>query len=95
MGDRGGGAWLGLTAVGDWLEARDRYLDAPESTLWPRLKALLGDTTADILDWLKTARPAEFASLAPIVIDAAAAGDAKAQALLDAAADTTSASPWP
>jgi glucosamine kinase len=86
VGDRGGGAWLGLTAVGDWLESRDRYQDAPESALWRRLQALLGDTTADILGWLKTARPAEFASLAPLVIEAAAAGDAKAQALLDAAA---------
>ena len=87
VGDRGGGAWLGLTAVGDWLEARDRYLDAPGSTLWPRLQALLGDTTGDILGWLKTARPAELASLAPMVIEAAAAGDAKGQALLDLAAD--------
>jgi glucosamine kinase len=86
VGDRGGGAWLGLAAVGDWLEARDRYPDAPDSTLWPRLQALLGDSTADILDWLKAARPAEFASLAPIVIDAASTGDAKAQALLAIAA---------
>ena len=86
VGDRGGGAWLGLTAVGDWLEARDRYPDAPDSTLWPRLRDLLGDSTADILGWLKAARPAEFASLAPVVIDAAAAGDIKARTLLDAAA---------
>ncbi len=86
VGDRGGGAWLGLTAVGDWLEFRDRYDDAPESTLWPQLQALLGDTTADILDWLKIARPAQFASLAPLIIEAAAGSDPKARALLDAAA---------
>ena len=86
VGDRGGGAWLGLAAVGDWLEFKDHYADALESTVWPRLEALLGTTTADILDWLKNARPAELASLAPIVIEAATAGDLKGKALLETAA---------
>ena len=86
IGDRGSGAWLGWRAIGDWLEWRDGYADQPPSTLWPTLEATLGTTTSDILGWLKPARPADFAALAPVVIDAATSGDAKASALLAEAA---------
>lgn len=84
--DRGGGAWLGWRAIGAWLEYRDGYDDQPPSTLWPRLEAELGQTTGSILGWLEPARPADFATLAPIVIDAARAGDAKGISLLAEAA---------
>jgi glucosamine kinase len=84
--DRGSGAWLGWRAIGDWLEYRDGYADQPPSTIWPILEATLGTTTAAILGWLKPARPGDFAALAPVVIDAANAGDSKAKALLDEAA---------
>jgi glucosamine kinase len=85
IGDRGSGAWLGWRAIGDWLEFKDGYADQPRSALWSRLEAALGATTADILGWLKPARPADFAAWAPVVIEAAGAGDAKARALLDEA----------
>ena len=87
IGDRGSGAWLGWRAIGDWLEFKDGYTDQPPSTLWPQLEATLGTTTASILGWLKPARPADFAALAPVVIEAAGAGDAKARVLLDEAGD--------
>jgi glucosamine kinase len=86
VGDRGSGAWLGWRAIGDWLEFKDGYADQPPSCLWSRLEGRLGRTTADILGWLKPARPAEFASLAPLVIEAAGAGDVKAGALIEEAA---------
>ena len=86
VGDRGSGAWLGWRAIGDWLETRDGYGERAESLIWPKLEATLGHTTGDILGWLKTARPAEFASLAPLVIEAAERGDAEGRALLDQAA---------
>jgi glucosamine kinase len=86
IGDRGSGAWLGWRAIGDWLEFKDGYADQPASALWPTLEARLGVTTADILGWLKPARPGDFAALAPVVIDAAASGDAKGRRLLDEAA---------
>jgi glucosamine kinase len=84
--DRGSGAWLGWRAIGDWLEWQDGYRDQPASTIWPILKATLGTTTAEILGWLKPARPGDFAALAPVVIDAATAGDTKGSALLAEAA---------
>jgi glucosamine kinase len=87
IGDRGSGAWLGWRAIGDWLEFKDGYANQPRSALWSRLEATLGATTADILGWLKPARPADFAALAPVVIEAAGAGDAKARVLLDEAGD--------
>lgn len=86
IGDRGGGAWLGWRAIGDWLEFEDGYADQPPSTLWPELAATLGRSTGEILGWLKAARPAELAALAPRVVAAAQAGDAKAMAILEEAA---------
>ncbi|MCB9968189.1 MAG: hypothetical protein H6852_11210 [Geminicoccaceae bacterium] len=86
VGDRGGGAWLGLRAIGDWLERLDGYGGDAASTLWPLLQDRLGSSPADILAWLKGARPAEFASLAPFVVERAAAGDPHARSLIDEAA---------
>jgi glucosamine kinase len=84
--DRGSGAWLGWRAIGDWLEWKDGYEGQPSSSIWPTLEATLGQTTADILGWLKPARPGDFATLAPVVIDAATSGDAKGRGLLAQAA---------
>lgn len=86
IGDRGGGAWLGLRALGDWLERLDGYGADAESALWPLLESRLGSAPSAILAWLKGARPAEFASLAPLVVETAAAGDRHARSLIDEAA---------
>ncbi len=87
IGDRGGGAWLGFRAVGDWLERLDGYGADAESGLWPLLEARLGSSPSAILAWLKEARPREFASLAPLVIETAGRGDRHARLLIDEAAD--------
>jgi glucosamine kinase len=85
-GDRGGGAWLGLRLVNDHLEERDGYGPVDGSPdLWPRVAAVIGTERAAILDWLRTARPADFAALARLVVRAGEAGDAYVQALLDEA----------
>lgn len=87
-GDRGGGAWLGLRLVGDWLDGRDGHGPATAATrpLRQAVGDLLGDDRGAILDWLRAARPGDFARLARPLVEAAAAGDAYAGALLDEAA---------
>jgi glucosamine kinase len=86
-GDRGGGAWLGLRLIGDWLEALDGYGPAPaDHPLWQEAAARIGGERAAILAWLKAARPGDIASLARPIVDAAAAGDAYARGLIDEAA---------
>lgn len=85
-GDRGGGAWLGLRLVSDHLEERDGYGPVGGSpNLWSRVAAVVGTERAAALDWLRAARPADFAALARHMVDAGEAGDAYAQALLDEA----------
>lgn len=61
VGDRGSGAGLDWRAIGDWLEWRDGYADQAASPVWYSRDATLGTTAADILGWLKPARPADVA----------------------------------
>lgn len=79
-GDRGGGAWLGLQLVSAWLE----HLDGVGADAMPLRQALgerLGTERADILAWLRAARPDAFASLVPELLRAADAGCDVAMAL--------------
>lgn len=87
VGDLGGGAWLGLQAVAAWLEHRDGVARRPESqALWDGLAAALGDDRAAILASVRGVSPACYAAQVPLVLEAAAGGDAFAGGLLDAAA---------
>lgn len=81
--DRGGGAWLGSEAIYATLCAHDGRGD--NSELSDRIDAQF-DGQDELVAWACTAGAADFASLAPLVIDSAAAGDAVADRLLRRAA---------
>jgi glucosamine kinase len=88
-GDRGSAAWVGRRAVRLALEARDRQRDPTTLTQW--VEKALGASEAAILDWLAEAGPRRLASLAPLVTDSAAAGDALAAEILDRAGEHAAA----
>jgi glucosamine kinase len=84
-GDEGGGAWIGHQAIRWWLghlDGRDRR----SSCLGPAMAETLGTAAGPVQAWLLGANATKYASLAPRVVDAAAAGDAVARDILDAAA---------
>ena len=83
VADRGSGAWLGFRLAGEYLDRLDGCAATDNSTLWDVAAATLGDQREAILAWLAKARAAEFATMAPAVVQAAAAGDALAEALLN------------
>jgi glucosamine kinase len=82
VADRGSGAWLGFRLAGEYLDRLDGSAAIADSTLWTVAGGLLGREREPILAWLKSARAAEFAALAPAVVTAASAGDALAMTLL-------------
>lgn len=81
LGDEGGGYWLGrqaITAYLRWLEGRGtagKLIDLVEAAMGPRVR-----TVADVIAWLSAAAShvSRLASLAPLVSQAAVAGDAQA-----------------
>ena len=78
LGDEGGGYWLGRRA----LAAAVRATDDPDesSTLLERLLVALSlRHLDDLIRWTATATPAQVASLAPHVLNAAGEGEAVAQ----------------
>jgi len=85
LGDEGGGYWLGRRA----LAAAVRATDDPDesSTLLERLLVALGlRHLDDLIRWTATATPAQVASLAPHVANAAREGEAVAQRAVGEAA---------
>ncbi|MFN3954359.1 MAG: BadF/BadG/BcrA/BcrD ATPase family protein [Pararhodobacter sp.] len=84
LGDEGSGAWMGRAALQRTLQARDGLV-APgrlDETLWSHFGALAG-----MLEFTRAARPADYAALAPMVIEHANDGCPLARALLDEAGD--------
>lgn len=83
--DRGSGAWLGLQLAAEYLDHLDGAAAFPGSVLWAAAAGRLGRGRGTILGWLRDARAADFAALAPAVVAAAAAGDPLGGALLEGA----------
>jgi glucosamine kinase len=83
VGDRGGGAWLGLRLVTEYLDQLDGATFDPGSTLWAVAEGWLGRDRATILRRLRPARAAEFAALARAIVAAATQGDRLGSTLLD------------
>ncbi|MCC0025328.1 MAG: hypothetical protein H6874_14065, partial [Hyphomicrobiaceae bacterium] len=87
-GDLGSGAWIGL----EFFRAALKSLDG--SPVFPgispqtlnRFVGMCGPTDNDLMQWHTGARPKQFAGLAPMVLDAAADGDAFCDDLLNRAA---------
>ena len=82
-GDEGSGAWLGLRAMGHAQQALDGRV--PASGLARRVWAVAGQDRESILAWCAAAGQHGYASLAPMVLDVADAGDAAALALREQA----------
>lgn len=68
IGDEGGGAWLGKQAVRELLWQIDS-LAGISSPLLQQIAEQIGDNAASLLPWLKTASPAEFAALTPLIFN--------------------------
>lgn len=85
MGDEGGGYWLGRRALGAAGAQRDGRGEG--STLGARLLGALGlRDFDDLVRWAATATPAQVASLAPHVVNAARDGERVAQIIIAEAA---------
>ena len=85
VGDEGSGAWLGRSALAQALLVfEDRY--AGRSTeLHTALIERCGPTRDEIMEWLRGASSAEYAQLAPLIVECAGRGDAAALELVTAA----------
>ncbi len=85
LGDKGSGAWLGLRAVQHTLEVLDGV--QPTSLLAQRVQQQLQLMSShEIVTVLHQATAAQFAALAPLVIELAVAADPVAQELVTRAA---------
>ena len=84
MGDDGSGAIMGRAVVRRALLALDGM--APWSGALEAVIAALGRDQTVITNWARTARPADYAQFAPLLLVAAAAGDAHAAEIVREAA---------
>jgi glucosamine kinase len=80
-GDEGSGAWIGRRVLSVVTAAADGR--EPETSLTAVVLSTAGkEEVDDLIAWGAAATPAALASLAPAVLDAAAAGDLRANSLL-------------
>jgi glucosamine kinase len=85
-GDEGSGAWIGRRALSVVTAAADGR--EPETALTGAiLTAAQINETLDLIGWAANATPAQLASLAPIVLSVADAGDLRANALVSLAVE--------
>jgi glucosamine kinase len=80
ISDEGGGAWLGCEALRQTLWAHDGHV--PWTELLRSLFARFQSDPHAIVRWMTGALPRDFATLAPVVVEHAAAGDRVALELL-------------
>lgn len=86
FGDEGSGAWIGRSALGIVAAASDGR--EPETALTGAiLTATEVNTVPDLIGWAAAATPATLATLAPVVMGVAEAGDLRANALLTLATE--------
>src|SRR6476620_3265455 len=85
-GDEGSGAWIGRRALSVVTAAADGR--EPETALTGAiLTAAEVDETIDLIGWAADATPAQFATLAPVVVAVAESGDLRANAVLTLAVE--------
>ncbi len=85
FGDEGSGGWIGRRALG--IAASSDGREPPTALLFPILAATQCEDVQDLIPWAAAADARAFASLVPVVFSTAAAGDARASALLTLAAE--------
>ncbi len=81
LSDQASGAWLGRAALAATLEAVDGM--RARTALCDALLDRMGGTPQDIVGFAAKATPAAYGALAPMVLEAAEAGDALARALFE------------
>jgi glucosamine kinase len=86
FGDEGSGGWIGKRALGIVAAASDGREPAT-ALLFPILAATGCEDVQDLIPWAAAADARAFATLAPVVFSAAAAGDQRANALITLAAE--------
>jgi glucosamine kinase len=85
-GDEGSGAWIGRRALSVVTAAADGR--EPETALTGAvLTAAQINETSDLIGWAANANPAQLASLAPVVLSVADAGDLRANAIVSLAVE--------
>ncbi|MFJ9813066.1 N-acetylglucosamine kinase [Streptomyces sp. NPDC101158] len=90
LGDAGSGFWLGREALRAVLRALDGR--GPATALAVPVEALCGGLTREhVVRYAYAGHPVRLAELSPLVVEAAAGGDAPAAALLDRAGDELAA----
>jgi glucosamine kinase len=86
IGDEGGGAWIGRRALSVVSAAADGR--EPETALTGAvLTAAEVSATPDLIRWASTATPATLATLAPVVMTVADAGDLRANSIVSMAVE--------
>jgi glucosamine kinase len=85
-GDEGSGAWIGRRALSIVTASSDGR-EPQTSLIGAVLTAAQVDDVHGLVGWAATATPADLASLAPVVISSADAGDYRANALLGIATE--------
>ncbi len=73
LGDQASGCWLGMQALRRAVLAHDALV--AQSGLTQHIMAHCGGSRRKVLQFVKDARPADYADLAPSIVDAAQAGD--------------------
>jgi len=89
LGDDGSAARLGLAAARAAMRAADGL--GPESGLTKQIWARFDDDALAMVNWAPTATPGDYGALAPLVLEAAHAGDAVGGPLVSAAAAAVAA----
>lgn len=86
FGDEGGGGWIGRRALSVVTAASDGR--EPETALTGAvLTATQVKAATELIPWAASATPADFATLAPIVLATADAGDLRANAIVSMAVE--------
>lgn len=80
ISDQASGAWLGRLALRDCVLTLDGMRDTSE--LSEAIASQFSHQAAQVLRWSQSARPADYAKLAPLVFIAAEQGDTHANALV-------------
>jgi glucosamine kinase len=89
IGDEGSGAWIGRRALSVVAAASDGR--EPETALTGAvLTATALTSTADLIPWASSATPGTLATLAPIVMTTAEAGDLRANSIISMAVEELS-----
>jgi glucosamine kinase len=86
FGDEGSGAWIGRKALAIVASAADGR-EPPTALTGAVLTAAQVNEPAQLIPWGIAAKPSELAALAPVVFNAASAGDMRANALVGLAVE--------